>query len=159
MTLFPHTHRVDLQGRTFAQALSDVLGRLGFTYASDSESFHAQPLMRLQQCCHALDTQEAQQRATPAMPSALEAKLSSLAKEVASLKGTHTRGRASSQPTAAALEPGTRPQHPSSPARSRPATSGTKPTKEYWKQKQKNKPKAEGSAVVADDPTDTVHAA
>jgi hypothetical protein len=25
MTLFPHTHRVDLQGRTYAQALSDVL--------------------------------------------------------------------------------------------------------------------------------------
>jgi hypothetical protein len=114
--------------------------------------------MMLQQCCHALDTQEAQQRATPSVPSALETRLSSLANKVATLRGAQGRGRAPAAPHAAALEPVARAPHAASPY-PRPAAPGTKPARKPWRPKSERRSQAQNSAAVADDPTDTVNAA
>ena len=85
MTLFPHTHRCDLRGRTFAEALPDVLRRLNHPYTASSDEFHAQSLLILQRCCHELDTQEAQHRAASASASALEVTVQQQAQDIARL--------------------------------------------------------------------------
>ena len=59
MTLFPHTHRCDYQGRPFLQAISDVLDRLEYSFRASSARFHEEPLLLLTRCCDELDTLEA----------------------------------------------------------------------------------------------------
>jgi hypothetical protein len=169
MTLFPHTHRCDLQGRTFAQALTDVLQRLGFSYTSASDKFHAQPFVELQRCCHELDTQEAQQRAAPSVPNSLEQLLkqqqqevAKLTKQVADLQAASRRSRAGTSANASAFNrqgsrspsPGTRPKdtvNNNAPDSNRKRHQGNSK-----KQSNDSKQPSGNSALVAEDPTENV---
>ena len=178
MTLFPHTHRCDLQGRIFAQALTDVLQRLGFSYTSASEQFHAEPFMLLQRCCHELDTQEAQKRAAPTASNSLEQvvtqqaqELAKLAKQVADLQAPNRKPRTPTPPNASSFNRGdSRSRSPSSRSQ-QPGTQdkrdshGKKRDSKPWDSKNDSrkaqsasgsKPQTSNSALIADDPTETV---